>query len=110
MKTIRFYYRASRLFEALDAEPSALDLQVSCHQGKLLKNTPQKCIDLIRIDNFLESLNDHLDGLNEGLEKLKRKEREIEAELSKDESFVEQIEEYKKKVETIDRKLGVKKQ
>ncbi|MCR5808801.1 MAG: DEAD/DEAH box helicase family protein [Clostridiales bacterium] len=66
--------------------------------------------NLIRIDNFLESLNDHLAGLNEGLEKLKRKEREIEAELSKDESFSEQIEEYKKKVETIDRKLGVKKQ
>ena len=66
--------------------------------------------NLIRIDNFLDSLGDHLTGLNEGLEKLKKKEREIEAELSKDESFAEQIEQYNKKVETIDRKLGVKKQ
>ena len=47
--------------------------------------------------------------MNEKKEKLKEKEREIRSELSKDESYTDQIELYKKKVEELDKKLGVDK-
>ena len=65
--------------------------------------------NLIRIDNVLDSLEDHLDGLMKNLEKLRDKERDIRCELSKDESYTDQIETYKKKVEELDKKLGVDK-
>ena len=37
------------------------------------------------------------------------KEKAIKAELAKDESYVDRILEYKKKLEDLDKKLGVKK-
>ena len=65
--------------------------------------------NLIRIDNYLDSLEDHLSKLILNLEKLREKERDIRFELSKDESYTEQIETYRKKVEELDKKLGVDK-
>ena len=43
------------------------------------------------------------------LEKLKDKERDIRTELSKSDSFTEQIEEYKRIVDELDKRLGVDK-
>lgn len=65
--------------------------------------------NLIRIDNFLDALGDHLNELTQNLEKLREKERDIRQELAKDESYADQIETYKKKVEELDKKLGVDK-
>ena len=42
-------------------------------------------------------------------EKLREKERDIRLELLKDESYTDQIETYRKKVEELDKKLGVDK-
>ncbi|MBO4217080.1 MAG: DEAD/DEAH box helicase family protein [Clostridia bacterium] len=63
--------------------------------------------NLIRIDNYLDSLADRLEELTAGLDKLESRERDLQAELAKDESFADKIEEYKKKVADIDKELGV---
>ncbi len=63
---------------------------------------------LIRIDNFLENLENHLLMLEENLSELKVRKKSIKEELNKDESYIEQIEEYKTKLNEIDKKLGVK--
>ena len=65
--------------------------------------------NLIRIDNYLDSLGDHLSKLTLNLEKLREKEKDIRVELSKDESYINQIETYKNKVKKLDKKLGVNK-
>lgn len=65
--------------------------------------------NLIRIDNYLDSLGDHLGKLMLNLEKLREKEKDIRFELSKDESYTDQIETYKNKVKKLDKKLGVNK-
>lgn len=65
--------------------------------------------NLIRIDNYLDSLDDHLSKLTLNLEKLRKKERDIRFELSKDESYTDQIKTYKKKVAELDKKLGINK-
>lgn len=65
--------------------------------------------NLIRIDNYLDSLGDHLSKLMLNLEKLREKEKDIRFELSKDESYTDQIETYKNKVKKLDKKLGVDK-
>ena len=65
--------------------------------------------NLIRIDNYLDSLGDHLSKLMLNLEKLREKEKDIRVELSKDESYINQIETYKNKVKKLDKKLGVNK-
>ena len=63
--------------------------------------------NLIRIDNYLDSLPDHLDEFKRGLDKMLEKEKDLKQELAKDESYSDKIEEYKKIVEDLDRKLGV---
>lgn len=65
--------------------------------------------NLIRIDNYLDSLGDHLSKLMLNLEKLREKEKDIRVELSKGESYTDQIETYKNKVKKLDKKLGVNK-
>ena len=65
--------------------------------------------NLIRIDNYLDTLDEHLEKLKAGLSELEEKENEIKAELAKDDSFADKIETYKKKVEALDKKLGVDK-
>lgn len=63
--------------------------------------------NLVRIDNYLDTLDDHLEKLKTCLSKLTEKEIELKAELSKDENYSEQIEKYKAEVEKIDKNLGV---
>ena len=66
-------------------------------------------INLVRIDNFLDTLDNHLEKLKIGLSKLTEKEIELKAELAKDENYSEQIEKYSAEVEKLDKKLGVNK-
>lgn len=65
--------------------------------------------NLVRIDNFLDALDNHLEKLKIGLSKLTEKEIELKAELAKDENYSEQIEKYSAEVEKFDKKLGVNK-
>lgn len=65
--------------------------------------------NLVRIDNYLDTLDDHLEKLKTCLSKLTEKEIELKAELAKDENYSEQIEKYKAEVEKIDKNLEVDK-
>lgn len=65
--------------------------------------------NLIRIDNFLNDLQTHLDRLNKGLAKLWERERQLKEELRKEESFSDEIENCRQKLEKLDKKLGVDK-
>lgn len=65
--------------------------------------------NLVRIDNYLDTLDNHLEKLKIGLSKLSEKEIELKAELAKDENYSEQIEKYRAEVEKLDKKLGVNK-
>ena len=65
--------------------------------------------NLVRIDNYLDTLDNHLEKLKIGLSKLTEKEIELKAELAKDENYSEQIEKYSAEVEKLDKKLGVNK-
>lgn len=65
--------------------------------------------NLIRIDNFLDDLQTHLDKLNKGLAKLWERERQLKEELRKEESFSDEIENCRQKLEILDKKLGVDK-
>ena len=65
--------------------------------------------NLVRIYNFLDTLDNHLEKLKIGLSKLTEKEIELKAELAKDENYSEQIEKYSAEVEKLDKKLGVNK-
>ena len=64
--------------------------------------------NLIRLDNTLDTLSDYLEKLNKGLEKHLSKKASLEGELARDENYLEQIEFFRKKVEALDKKLGVK--
>jgi plasmid rolling circle replication initiator protein Rep len=57
----------------------------------------------------LEKLNKHNEKLKMALCQMEEKEKAIKAELAKDESYVDRILEYKKKLEELDKKLGVEK-
>lgn len=65
--------------------------------------------NLIRIENFMDNLQIYLEKLKAGLHKFEEREREIRAELLKDENYTDKIDECKKKVEALDKKLGVNK-
>lgn len=65
--------------------------------------------NLIRIDNFLDDLQSHLDKLKKGFAKLQEREYQLKDELKKNESFSDEIEECRKKLEILDKKLGVDK-
>lgn len=62
--------------------------------------------NLMRIDHTLDMLDGYLETLKTGLLKLTEKEAELKAELAKEESYSEQIE---NEVEKLDKKLGVNK-
>ena len=63
--------------------------------------------NLIRIDNRLDTLNEHLRDLRKGLKGIKERAKDIELELAKNEGYGDQIEDYKKQLEDIDIELGV---
>jgi len=64
---------------------------------------------LIRIDNFIDNIDKHLDKLKCGLEKYFERENDIRQELTREESYADEIMECKRKLEGIDKKLGVEK-
>ncbi|MBE6727286.1 MAG: hypothetical protein E7562_01415 [Ruminococcaceae bacterium] len=64
---------------------------------------------LIRIDNFLDSLPEHISKLKNGYTELCNKQLAIKAELSKKENYTDKIEEMKQRLEKLDKKLGVDK-
>ncbi len=63
---------------------------------------------IIRIDNKLDSLSKHLEMLRAADSELKRRERGIRNELKRSNDYQDRIEYYKKKLEELDEKLGVK--
>lgn len=63
--------------------------------------------NLIRIDNCLDTLEDHLDQLKSALLGFTKKEKEIKTELANDENYSEQIEQYREEVHRLDKELGV---
>ena len=64
---------------------------------------------LIRIDNFLENLSEHLSKLESGHTNLQERQETVKVELTKKENYTDKIEEVKRKLEKIDKKLGVDK-
>ena len=65
--------------------------------------------NLIRIDNYLDGLDEHLRQLEGGRTALQDKERDLKTELAKDESYIDRIEACRKTVEALDKELGVDK-
>ena len=65
--------------------------------------------NLVRIDNFIDTLDKHLDTLTSFLNNLKQKREDIQNELNKKASYVDEIEKIREELEHIDKKLGVKK-
>ena len=65
--------------------------------------------NLIRIDNFLESLDEYLREQKKRLAELQNRQIEIENELLKENDYSDQINECKKRLEDIDKQLGVDK-
>ncbi|MGN1104075.1 MAG: helicase-related protein [Candidatus Coproplasma sp.] len=62
---------------------------------------------IVRVDNFLDNLQDRLKILMEVLINLEKRQCEIKGELSKNEGYAERIEALKAELERIDKKLGV---
>ena len=65
---------------------------------------------LIRIDNFLSSLESYKNKQNEKLFDLHIRQKEIQNELNKKESYTDKIEALKQELKSIDLELGVEKQ
>lgn len=64
---------------------------------------------LIRIDNYLENLTEHFAKLQEGYNNLCYREEAVKIELTKKENYSDRIEETKRRLEKIDKKLGIDK-
>lgn len=64
---------------------------------------------LIRIDNYLDSLDKQLEKLNEGLTDLCGRQDALKAEILKKEDYADRIEKIKQRLEKLDMKLGVDK-
>lgn len=64
--------------------------------------------NLIRIENYLENLAKQLETYKESLQKMEVREQGIRAELSKEESYADEIAHYKERLEKLDEALEVK--
>ena len=64
---------------------------------------------LIRVDNFLNGLEEHLEKLEYYLRQMHERKKAIEALLAEGEDYSKQIEQLKKELQIIDNRLGVKK-
>lgn len=64
---------------------------------------------LVRIDNFLQKLPEHLKKMQLSLSDMHARKSSIKAELVKKEDYSDKIEETQKEIEKIDKKLGVNK-
>jgi hypothetical protein len=65
--------------------------------------------NLVRIDNYIDRLEDHLEELRLNLSRMKERQVKLDAELAAGESYTDQIARCRKEVEALDRKLGVNK-
>ena len=65
--------------------------------------------DLTRLDNFIDSFGRHLSEMQDSLKTLKARKKALETELAKDDGYPAKINECMKRLEDLDRKLGVKK-
>lgn len=63
--------------------------------------------NLIRVDHVLDNLEEHLKKLRLGLSQLEKREAELRTELAKEENYSDKIKKYQKKVESLDKQLGV---
>lgn len=63
--------------------------------------------NLVRIDNYLDTLDSHLEKLKSGLSGLIEKKTALQAELAKNEDYSAQIEQYSAEVERLDKELEV---
>ena len=66
--------------------------------------------NLSRIDNYLDKLPEHLQKLRDALSDLYAKQTALREELARKEDYTERIEETQRKLEILDKKLGVNKQ
>ena len=79
-----------------------------CHSGRYyVEVSLSDTGSLIRIDNFLDKLSDHHKKLREGLDQLLARQKAMTDELNKKDDYVERIAELRRKVEEIDKTLGV---
>lgn len=65
--------------------------------------------NLVRIDNFIDGLTSHLEKLEKRLYDLEERTTSLELEISKEFPFDDKIEDFKAKLEEIDKQLGVNK-
>ena len=65
--------------------------------------------NLIRIDHFMDSLDEYMEKLQKALNGLQTREHDLKTELAKSAGYTKQIEILRKELEDIDRKLGVEK-
>lgn len=65
--------------------------------------------NLVRIDNFLDSLAKHLEKLRKKHDDLLLRRAALRGELDKKESYADLIEKYRTELEVLDKKLGVEK-
>ena len=63
--------------------------------------------NLIRIDNFIDKLDEYLGQLRSAHSALVKRMSDIEVELSKNENYKDQIDYFRSRVEQIDKELGV---
>ena len=63
---------------------------------------------MLRLNNLLNGLPNYLDELQQAKERLEDKLRGLHVELERQENYGDKIVELKRKLEQIDRKLGVK--
>ena len=64
---------------------------------------------LIRMDHFLDKLEEHLHALQDALANMHARQSAIEAELLKKDDYTDVIEQTKKRLEELDQALGVNK-
>ena len=64
---------------------------------------------MIRIDNYLEKLEEHLEKMQDKLSNMNLRQEAIIRELRQKEDYADKIEELKQKLEKLDEKLGVNK-
>ena len=77
--------------------------------GTILNNKAQILGGIIRIDNYLDSLDKQLEKLKEGLTNLCGRQDALKAEILKKEDYADRIEKIKQRLEKLDKKLGVDK-
>jgi hypothetical protein len=64
---------------------------------------------LVRIDNYLDKLEDHLEKMQTSLSDMYARQSATQAELAQKENYTDKIEEIKTRLERLDKKLGVNK-